>query len=212
MQFFSKLVLNLMTSSLYLLLLITTLFTSITTGLCTNSTDCFNSTLLNVSYISLVQCTDSECVCTTECFLLNSTSGKCSLPDNRCYAYSPSDDSCHSSAPSWLTAVLLSLLVGTTGADNFYINRFEFAIPQLLLFLSPLCGCFAFCSYSACAAFLYSRRNLRHISNCINLMALILASLAAIIFPLTTLSWNLYDIFKIGFNTQLDNNGCVLSK
>ena len=182
----------------------------LTTGVCTNSTDCFNSTLLNVSYTSLVQCTDSECVCTTECFLLNSTSGKCSLPENRCYAYSPSDDSCHSSAPSWLTAVILSLLVGTTGADNFYINRFEFAIPQLLLFLSPLCGCFAFCSYTACAAFLYTRRNLRHISNCLNLMALILASLAAIIFPLTTLSWHIADLILFTFNRRNDNEDCML--
>ena len=193
-------------------MLLTSLFTNLTTGLCTNDTDCFNSTLLNVTSTSLVQCINSKCVCTTECFHLNSTSGACSLPHSACYSYSPSDDTCHSSAPSWLTALILSVLLGTTGADNFYINRLEFAIPQLLLFLSPLCGCFAVCSYSVCAMFLYTKRSLRPISNCVNLMAIVIASIAAVMFPLTTISLNLYDIFKIGFNEQLDSNGCVLGK
>ena len=191
-----------------LLLLYCLVQTRLTTGLCTKNTDCFKTSVL--SSTSLVQCVDSKCVCKTECFHLNSTSGQCYLPESPCYAYSSSDDVCHSSAPSWLTAVLLSLLLGTTGADNFYINRFEFAIPQLLLFLSPLCGCFALFAYSACAMILYTKRNLRNISNCINLTALILASLAAIIFPLTTISWNIADLLLFSFNRRHDSRDCIL--
>ena len=193
----------------FVLLLCCLLQIHLTTGLCTDDTDCFNSTLLNVTSTSLVQCINSKCVCTTECFHLNSTSGACSLPHSECYSYS-SDDTCHSSAPSWLTALFLSVLLGTTGADNFYINRLEFAIPQLLLFLSPLCGCFAVCSYSACAMFLYTKRSLRPISNCVNLMALILASVAAVLFPLTTISWNIADILLFTVNPRRDNRDCAL--
>ncbi|KAI6655035.1 TM2 domain-containing protein 3-like [Oopsacas minuta] len=186
-------------------------YISQTNANCENRTVCLDSSILNGSTTSLVDCIDSECVCLSECFELNLTSKSCFLQTSSCYLYSLSDDTCHSTAPSWVTAFILSLLFGTTGADNFYINRFDYAIPQLLLFLSPLCGCFTLCSYCYCAMFLSIRKNLRPISMCLNVTALILASLAAIILPLITTSWNLVDWLLIAFNRRHDSNDCILT-
>ncbi|KAI6655068.1 TM2 domain-containing protein 3-like [Oopsacas minuta] len=201
-----------MCSNFIFLLILTSLNTRLTNANCENRTVCLDSSILNGSTTSLVDCIDSECVCLSECFELNLTSKSCFLQTSSCYLYSLSDDTCHSTAPSWVTAFILSLLFGTTGADNFYINRFDYAIPQLLLFLSPLCGCFTLCSYCYCAMFLSIRKNLRPISMCLNVTALILASLAAIILPLITTSWNIFDIFMFGFNAHFDSNGCTLRK
>ena len=201
-----------MSSNIILLLLLTSVVLSLTHANCTERTDCLEYSVLNGSTTSLVQCMSSECVCSSECFELNPTSKRCFLQTSQCYSYSLSDDTCHSTAPSWLTAFLLSLLIGTTGADNFYISRFDYAIPQLLLFLSPLCGCCTLISYCICTMVISTRRNLHSLSTCIHVVALSLSAIAAIVFPLITISWNLIDIFIIGFNSQQDNNGCTLNK
>eukprot|EP00800_Vazella_pourtalesii_P008570 TRINITY_DN2229_c0_g1_i3.p1 TRINITY_DN2229_c0_g1~~TRINITY_DN2229_c0_g1_i3.p1 ORF type:complete len:202 (+),score=18.59 TRINITY_DN2229_c0_g1_i3:53-658(+) len=181
-----------------------------TTSSCTEKTDCLEYSVLNGSTTSLVQCVSSECVCSSECFQLNLTSKRCFLRTSQCYSYSLSEDICHSTAPSWLTTFLLSLLIGTTGADNFYISRFDYAIPQLLLFLSPLCGCCTLISYCICTMVISTKRNLRSLSTCIHLMALSLSIIAAIVFPLMTVSWNLVDLVLFALNYRHDGNNCIL--
>ena len=180
-----------------------------TSAQCTNDTVCLPLSL-NGTSTSLVNCTSSQCECKSECFELNTSSNTCTLVSSPCYSYSSALGECQSSAPRKITALLLSLFVGTTGADNFYINRFDFAIPQLILFLSPLCGCFTLCFYSGCAVFLSSKRNWRPLAHCMHCSALIIATLAAIVFPLTTTAWNIADIFAIAFNEHFDANGCQL--
>ena len=185
-------------------------YLSQTNSACTESTDCLEYSVLNVSTTSLVRCRSSECECSSECFELNLTSKRCFLQTSQCYSYSLSDDTCHSTAPSWLTTFLLSLLIGTTGADNFYISRFDYAIPQLLLFLSPLCGCCTLISYCICTAVISTKRNLRSISNCFHVMALSLSAIAAIVFPLITISWNMVDLVLLALNKRNDGNDCIL--
>ena len=181
-----------------------------TSAQCANDTVCLPLSL-NGTSTSLVNCTSSQCECKSECFELNTSSNTCTLVSSPCYSYSSALGECQSSAPRKITALLLSLFVGTTGADNFYINRFDFAIPQLILFLSPLCGCFTLCFYSGCAVFLSSKRNWRPLAHCMHCSALIIATLAAIVFPLTTTAWNIADILLFASNSQLDNNNCRLS-
>ena len=93
---------------------------------------------------SFVYCQAGRCIC-HECFILNSITNRCyTMPP--CTDYDNTTGQCIDRRKSQLTAFLLAFFLTWTGAANFYINRLEYAIPQLIfgiLFCSMCCviGC-----------------------------------------------------------------------
>ncbi len=102
-------------------------------GSCINSTDCYPPGLPGGISIpeSLVVCAEASCVC-RDCFELNATSGLCQV-DEPCQSYDIASQECDDDRRSQKIAFLLSVFLSCTGAANFYIERLELAIPQLLL-------------------------------------------------------------------------------
>ena len=76
---------------------------------------------------------DGLCYCnqTTlgDCFVLRNNS--CQL--NECYEYMSERGTCRRGTKSRTVAILLSFFLINFGAANFYIERFELAIPQIVL-------------------------------------------------------------------------------
>lgn len=89
---------------------------------------------------------DGICYCnqTTlgDCFVLRNNS----CQENTCYKYMPELGTCRKGTRSRTVAILLSFFLINFGAANFYIERFELAIPQIVLGLL-LC----FFQFGSCA-------------------------------------------------------------
>ena len=98
------------------------------------------------NYPGVGVCEDGQCYCnqTTlgDCFVLKNNS--CQL--NKCYEYMPEEGTCRKGTKSRTVAILLSFFLINFGAANFYIERFELAIPQIVLGLL-LC----FFQFGSCA-------------------------------------------------------------
>ena len=78
-----------------------------------------------------VECSNGQCSC-NECFMLNSTINRCYLMPP-CTNYDNTSLTCIDNRRKQLTAFLLAFFLTPVGAANFYIDRLEFAIPQLIL-------------------------------------------------------------------------------
>ena len=111
------------------------------------SPDC-NSANFNCSdYPGVGVCGENgTCYCNQtslgDCFVLRNNS--CQLND--CYQYMQEQGTCRKGTKSRTVAILLSFFLINFGAANFYIERFELAIPQIVLGLL-LC----FFQFGSCA-------------------------------------------------------------
>ena len=110
---------------------------------CTSSSDCVPASIFNETNgtvpQALIACNTNTgvCVC-SDCFMLNATA-------NQCYLMPPCTDfdvarmECQDTRRKQLTAFLLAFFLTTFGAANFYVDRLEFAIPQLILGIIFIC-------------------------------------------------------------------------
>ena len=166
---------------------------------CDTASDCTNVTIATAS--KNVECVNNSCVCNS-CFEADMT-GKCTL--TRCYTYGLALDQCTSTAPRWIAVLLMTILVGGTGAANFYIKRYEFAIPQLLLFcLILIMPCVICCVY--CCTGCDCGDKCRLCGLIINLLLAILLLIA----NLSLLSWWIADLVIFSLNMRTDGDGCKL--
>ena len=168
---------------------------------CTTASNCTNEIIPNQS--QYVSCVNNTCVC-EPCFQAVTT-GMCTVA--RCYSYSMTADECSSTAPRWLAALLMSILVGATGAANFYIGRYEFAIPQLVVFcivlVLPCIICVLYCC-TGCEC--------GDVARVCGLLINFVLALILLIINLCLASWWIADLVIFSLNDRLDGDGCELAR
>lgn len=107
-----------------------------------SSTDCTTRPDLScngLNYTTVGECnlTTGICYCNQstlgDCFTLNETNY---CVETRCYSYQQKEGTCRFGRRRRLVALLLSIFLINFGAANFYVERYEFAIPQIILGLA----------------------------------------------------------------------------
>lgn len=141
-----------------------------------------------------------ECDCSLNVFGENITcftnvSNYCAL--DRCYRYDEEEGRCLKGARSRTTALCLSIFLINFGAANFYIQRYELAIPQIIIGLL-LCVF----QVGACAAACLRDDE-------ISVSCVICCGINSVV-SLLLFAWWLADLIIFALNTRLDGNGCVL--
>ena len=141
---------------------------------------------------------DGVCYCnqTTlgDCFILL-TNNSCQL--NKCYQYMSEEGTCRRGTKSRTVAIVLSVFLINFGAANFYIERFELAIPQILLGLL-LC----FFQFGSCAV--AATRDDSTSVPCI--ICCSINSLLSLLF----VSWWIADLIIFATNMRSSGDGCPL--
>ncbi len=132
---------------------------------------------------------------TVECFRYNPENNFCDRLE--CYKYYTSDGECREGFKSRLTALLLSIFLINFGAANFYIERYELAVPQIFLGL-VLC----FFQFGSCAV--AAKRD--DDTNKICIACCSINSFISLLF----LAWWLADLIIFAMNARDDGDGCKL--
>ena len=166
---------------------------------CTDHRDCIPSGLsVNVS-TNLVEClSDGRCSC-SDCFLRNETANRCYLMTS-CLTFDEDTRQCSDSRKSQLTAFLLTFFLIWTGAANFYIDRLEFAIPQLIFGIVLLVlGCVGRC-----------------IKECVKdsdsgkVIVCCFIGIPYLVLSIFFFAWWIGDLVIFGTNQRDDGDGCPL--
>ena len=176
---------------------------------CFNDTDCSQQGCVNDS-VQDSDCNEQDffhcdtvtgwCIC-HECFILNSITNRCyTMPP--CTDYDNTTGQCIDRRKKQLTAFLLALFLTWTGAANFYINRLEYAIPQLIFGLM----CCSLSCITKCARDSVKDSEEGGVKVCIGCCIGIPACLLTLLF----FSWTLVDLIILGTNQRVDGNGCAL--
>ena len=132
----------------------------------------------------------------TSCFSLSDTSNCCEVEP--CYKYNLVNEECVPQFKSRTTAILLSVFLINFGAANFYIERYDLAIPQIVLGFFLL-----FLQVGSCAV--ACMRDDETSIPCI-----VCCSLNSFI-SLLFLAWWIADLVILATNTRLDGNDCPLT-
>lgn len=151
---------------------------------------------------SLVNCSAGECVC-SECFYFDSDSNRCAV-DTPCRTYDTDGDTCEDHRRSQRTAFVLSVILSSTGAANFYIARYELAVPQLLVLLVLI---IASCTGRLVQQF--SGDKIRTENACVFCTAIV-SLIIAIVAALIIVSWWIADMIIFIRNTRTDGDDCAL--
>lgn len=151
---------------------------------------------------SLVNCSAGECVC-NECFYFDSTSNRCAV-DAPCRTYDTEEGTCKDHRRSQRTAFVLSVILSSTGAANFYIARYELAVPQLLVLLVLI---IASCTGRLVQQFSEDKTRTENVCVfCTAIVSLIIAVVAALII----VTWWIADMVIFIRNTRTDGDDCPL--
>lgn len=152
----------------------------------------------NVTGIGQCNTTTEMCECgdvgNATCFRLSETSNCCEIES--CYRYDLDTGDCEPTARSRTTAILLSIFFTNFGGANFYIERYDLAIPQIVLGLFLL-----FFQFGSCAV--ASTRDDDTSVPCI-----VCCSLNSVL-SLLFLAWWIADIVILASNQRVDGNGCI---
>ena len=147
--------------------------------------------------------TNGDCICdvynTTQnidCFFHDTSTNFCLVRD--CWRFSNTSGECRDEARRRTVALLLSIFLINFGAANFYIERFDLAVPQIII---GLLLCFFQIGSCAMAAKRDDDKTLLCVSCCsIN------SFLSLLIF-----SWWIADLVIFATNSRDDGDGCPLS-
>uniref|UniRef100_A0A1X7VU48 Uncharacterized protein n=1 Tax=Amphimedon queenslandica TaxID=400682 RepID=A0A1X7VU48_AMPQE len=172
---------------------------------CVDDTDCNPESLLNVTIpLNRVTCNNGRCACTA-CFMLNTTTNRCYL-DPPCTAYDPndqnSDNGCIDRRQKQLTAFLLSFFLTWTGAANFYIERYDFAVPQLI-FGIILC---AMSCVGRCAKECVKDKD----NKAAKLGVCCFIAVPTCLLSMMFFAWWITDLVYFGTNRRTNGDGCYL--
>ena len=174
---------------------------------CTEPEDCYPSGYSQGGISvppSLVNCTsDGLCGC-RDCFVFDSSAGTC-VVDAPCWTFSTSNGSCEDRRRSQRTAVILAALVSVVGAANFYVARYEYAVPQLALFL-----CLIIASvFGRVLRYVLDDKG-RDTEKFCALCSTVTAGVVAVLALATILAWWIADIVIFVQNTRTDGENCPL--
>ena len=157
----------------------------------------------NLLNITLGDCNISTGVCSCndseleDCFQLNYTSNYCVLSESECYSYQVRDGTCQRGRQRKTVALLLSIFLINFGAANFYIERYELAIPQIILGL-------ALCLFQFGSCAVAGTRDGDTSTPCI--VCCTINSFISLLF----LSWWIADLIIFATNMRLDGQDCPL--
>ena len=174
---------------------------------CDNPKDCYPSGYreggISISP-SLVNCSSAgDCVC-RECFVFNAAASSCAL-DAPCWRFCTGNGSCEDHRRSQRIAVILAALLSSVGAANFYVARYEYAVPQLALFL---CLIIASC-FGRVIRYLLDNKGKDTEKFCA-LCSTVSAAVVAILTLGTILAWWVADIVIFVRNARTDGENCPL--
>lgn len=174
---------------------------------CREAVDCYPTGYIegriNVSD-SLINCSAvGECVC-NECFLLDKDNSICAV-DSPCWAYDTSDSECKDHRRSQVIALVLAAILSAVGAANFYIARYEYAVPQLALFV---CLIIASC-FGRILRYLSDDKGRKTEKFCA-LCTTVTAAVVAIIALGVIVAWWIADIVFFSKNARSDGDNCPL--
>lgn len=172
---------------------------------CTVDMDCNPQSLGNQTIpLQRVVCANGRCSCSA-CFMTNTTANRCYLMPP-CTDYNPndqdSDNGCIDKRQKQLTAFLLAFFLTWTGAANFYIERYDFAVPQLI-FGIILC---AMSCIGRCAKECVKDKE----ENGVKLACACCVCIPTCLLSLMFLAWWITDLVYFGTNRRLDGDGCSL--
>ncbi len=114
-----------------------------------------------------------------------------------CYVYNLDTDECETTAKSRTTAIVLSVLLINFGAANFYIERYDLGIPQIILGLFLLFFQFGSCAVAATR------------DDATSVPCIVCCSFNSFI-SLLFLAWWIADLVILSTNQRLDGTGCNL--
>jgi len=161
----------------------------------------FGCVLMNTS-VPVGQCnsTTGNCTCESpapldDCFILNDTANVCQL--QKCFSYNQADGTCTRGRRRRVVALCLSIFLINFGAANFYIERYDLAIAQIILGLA-LC----FFQFGSCAV--AGSRDGDTTPPCI-----ICCSINSFM-SLLILAWWIADLVIFATNKRLDGKYCAL--
>ena len=153
---------------------------------------------------SFVNCsTEGECVC-RNCFNLQEDGDTC-VVDAPCQTYDTTNGTCLDHRRSQVTAVILAIVLSPVGAANFYIARYEYAVPQLVLFVLLIASSF-FGRILRC-----SSEDKKHDTESFwAVCSTVIAASVAVLALLTILAWWVADIVIFAKNNRRDGSNCLL--
>ena len=164
--------------------------------------NCTEEGCSNFSTVGVCEPVSGECTCnrtnspTSPLVCFNLVRNFCEL--DRCYRYDNETELCREGIRSRKTALLLSIFLINFGAANFYIRRFELAVPQIILGLL-LC----FFQIGSCAVAGTKDEDTS--------TACIICCSFNTVFSLLFLAWWIADLVIFATNQRLDGDDCVLS-
>lgn len=194
-------------SSKYALFTLLLIYSAQSTAInqCSQSYQCNPVELGNTS-ISFIQCLieNGQCQC-NDCFLLNSTVNRCYILSN-CTSYNNSTRQCTDIRRSRTNAIIYSAILTISGAANFYIERWELAIPQLLLGISftllPFIG--------VCIKGALDHRYDEDYEGPVKIISWTLLGMISVLVTTPMAVWYIIDLVTFINNTRLDGRGCPL--
>lgn len=137
-----------------------------------------------------------ECNETLSCFRYDNSTNFCRL-GSVCYSYDSTTEQCRFGRRSRLTALLLSIFLINFGAANFYIEQYQYAVPQIVLGLLLCVFQFGSCAVAGTR------------DNETSYPCIICCSINSVL-SLLFLAWWIADLVIFALNSRLDGLGCPL--
>ena len=131
----------------------------------------------------------------TDCFYRDNSTNFCRV--RKCWRFSNSSGECRRDGKRRTVALLLSIFLINFGAANFYIERYELAVPQIILGLL-LC----FFQFGSCAV---ARKRDDDTSKLCIFCCSVNSFLSLLFF-----AWWLADLIVFSINSRDDGDGCPL--
>ena len=131
-----------------------------------------------------------------ECFYYDPSTNFCQL--RNCWHFSNSSGECRRDTRRRVVALLLSIFLINFGAANFYIERYDLAVPQIIL---GLLLCFFQCASCAVA------RKRDDDTSALCIFCCSVNSFVSLLF----FAWWLADLIIFALNSRDDGDGCPLS-
>ncbi len=155
--------------------------------------------LINETTTGNCEVATGVCVCNQSelgnCFTLNRSSNYCVFSSSLCYSYE--NGTCRNGRRSRTVAILLSVFLLNFGAANFYIERYELAIPQIILGLALCLFQFGSCAVAGTR------------EEDTSIPCIVCCSINSVI-SLTFLAWWIADLVIFSTNKRLDGINCPL--
>ncbi len=177
---------------------------------CANNAQCKPKAFANNTIpMKFVECRNGQCYC-SECFFLNNTENRCYI-NPPCTEYNANNAQCTDNRKKSLTAFLLTFFLVPTGAANFYIDRLEFAIPQLILGIIYICFHLVFPCIGASVVVESFKIGENVDKNTLRLgFAKCSLCIPYCLLAMLFFSWWIADLVIFATNQRLDGNGCDL--